>query len=201
MSKSSNTDLWENFKKGDKEAFQLIYQTYAPELLSYGKRLTTDISLLEDSIQDLFIELWKSGEKLSSTTSIKFYLFKALRYKVVRNHGIVNRLGTVSLDGFMTILKTPSHEEYTVLDEVDTHNLQSLKEALLRLPERQREAINLRYYHNFSNEEVASIQGITYNSVCKSISAALRSLKSHLKVAVAILVIILSCPKTLEIVF
>src|SRR5690349_1563402 len=76
---------WQAFRKGSKEAFAKIYRDHVRELVNYGYKVTTDRRLIEDSIQDLFVEIWQSRARLSETTSVRFYLFKALRYKIIRN--------------------------------------------------------------------------------------------------------------------
>jgi RNA polymerase sigma factor (sigma-70 family) len=183
--------LWGNFRKGDKKAFQAIYQKYVPALLNYGAKITADTSLVEDSIQDLFIELWKSGEKLSETDSIKFYLFKALRFKILRSQNTSHSSEMVSIEGFMTLLKSPSQEDRWIESEATSFQLQQLKQNLEKLPARQREAINLRYFHSFSNEEISRIMGINYHSACKFVYAGLKALKENWKVAVSLAVGIL----------
>jgi RNA polymerase sigma factor (sigma-70 family) len=62
--------------------------------------------------------------------------------------------------------------------------LENLKSVLQQLPRRQQEAINLRFYHNFSNEEVANIMGLNYQSACNLIYAALAKLKIQLQVSI-----------------
>lgn len=177
----NNTDnfIWEKFKSGDKASFGDIYKTYAPVLINYGYKVTSDVALIEDSIQDLFVELWKSRERLSSTTSIKFYLFKALRLKIYRN--LSNNSHSNSLEGNLTVSKTESQEDFIIQIEVEFLQTRKLAEVLGKLPPRQQEAINLRYFHNFSNEEIASIMGISYNSACKTLYAGLKNLKENLK--------------------
>ena len=75
-------ELWNEFREGSHEAFQRLYQLYARDLLSYGNKVTGNTQLIEDSIHDLFIELWQSRNNLSQTDSIKFYLFRSLRNKI-----------------------------------------------------------------------------------------------------------------------
>lgn len=180
-----NADLliWDKFKKGDKSSFSEIYQIYAPTLINYGYKVTSDVALIEDSIQDLFVELWRSREKLSKTDSIKFYLFKALRLKIYRNLSANGSGKMNSLDGHMTLLKSGSQEDFLIQVEGDLFKSRILKDVLQKLPLRQQEAINLRYFHSFSNEEIAAIMGISYNSACKTIYAGLKSLKENLKMA------------------
>ncbi len=184
MQANSDSILWDKFKRGDKNAFKKIYQLHAQTLLNYGYKITHDTSLIEDSIQDLFVELWKSGAQLSATTSIKFYLFRALRWKINRNRNNSHSNEMLPLEGYMALLKDAPYEEFLIELQESEFKVQHLLDKLKKLPARQREAINLRYFHNFVNEEVAQIMGISYNSASKVICAGLKNLRQYLKKAV-----------------
>lgn len=176
-------DCWQRFKKGDKNAFEKIYRMHAKALMSYGYRVTSNRTLIEDSIHDLFVELWQSRERLKETTNIKFYLLRALRYKIGDN---VNTREMVDLDDIETTIDydiSNSPENFLIGIEVQSQQMSHLKKSISQLPRRQQEAINLRFYNNFSNEEIAQIMRINYQSACKLIYAALRTLKLNLKVA------------------
>lgn len=176
--------LWDSFKKGDQSAFGEIYAQYAPRLFNYGMKLDRDMSLVEDSIQDLFVDLWNSRKKVSRTTSVKFYLFKALRYKIIGNKKVSHYDEMEPLESHMSLLKSSSHEDHFIELEVESFQMMHLRDTLAKLPLRQREAINLRYFHNFSNEEIAGIMGISYPSACKFIYAGLKKLAVNLKMSV-----------------
>ncbi len=180
---ANNADhfIWERFKSGDRASFAEIYKNYAPVLISYGHKITSDVELIEDSIQDLFVELWKSRERLSSTNSIKFYLFKALRLKIYRN--LSNGATMNSLDSSTAVLQTESREHFIIQIEAEFLQTRQLMEVLGKLPPRQQEAINLRYLHDFTNDEIAAIMGISYNSACKTLYAGLKNLKENMKEA------------------
>lgn len=186
--------LWERFKQGDRDAFRSLYELFVPALLNYGAKLSSDANVVEDCIQDLFIELWSSGQKLSSTTSVKFYLFKALRNKITRTQNVRSLSSAMTTDELELYERIPSEEDNIINMETHLSSVEILQEQIKLLPERQREAINLRYYHNFSNEEMAEIMGINYHSACKSLYAALKSLKLNVKVAVVSLAFIISLP-------
>lgn len=176
-----NEELWDRFRRGDQISFEKIYRTHIAGLLNYGYKVTHDRSLIEDSVQDLFYELWQSRENLSRTTSIKFYLFKALRYKIIRNGK--SRLNDFTDLAEATDLVSDDLSYENQLTNIETHALQTeqLRAVIRKLPKRQQEAINLRYYHNFSNEEIAGIMEVNYQSACKFIYTALKSLRIDLK--------------------
>jgi RNA polymerase sigma factor (sigma-70 family) len=184
LDKQEYDDLWHSFKTGNKAAFATIYNQHVRPLLNYGYKVTCDRALIEDSIQDLFVELWNNRQNISETTSIKFYLFQALRYKICRN------IKSNKLIDFQDIEKTPdtfdfSSPESLLIDiEVQSLQMSHLKDLIDKLPKRQQEAINLRYYHDFSNEEIARIMGVNYQSACKFIYTALHKLKLNLQVSV-----------------
>jgi len=174
-------DLWERFLRGDKISFESIYKLHIRDLLNYGYKVTSDRTLIEDSIQDLFYELWQGRENLSQTSSIKFYLFRALRYKIVRNGKDKKIDFTDSWYEVDPGSEDFSHENHLIAIESQALQTEHLKELIARLPKRQQEAINLRYYHNFSNEEIAEIMDVNYQSACKFIYTALKSLRLSLK--------------------
>ena len=181
--RTNGDELWHSFKNGNRNAFESIYKTNVKSLLNYGYRVTSDRTLIEDSIQDLFFELWQNRARISETTSVKFYLFQALRYKICRNikynHRELRDIETRSED-----FNYPSHESCIIGIEVQSMQMDHLKNLINKLPQRQQEAINLRYYHDFSNEEVARLMGVNYQSACKFIYSALKRLKLNLSVSV-----------------
>ena len=175
---------WKAFKKGDREAFAQIYREQIKGLLNYGYKITSDRRLIEDSIQDLFFDIWTHRTGLGDTSSIRFYLYKALRYKIVRNLKLSGSKLTQDIDLSVEELVEFSHETYLIGMEVQSLQMANLKQLIANLPERQREAINLRYYHDFSNEEIARIMGVNYQSACKFIYSALKNLKLNLRVSI-----------------
>ncbi len=172
--------LWESLKEGDRAAFAEIYDKYIIVLLNYGSKISADSALVEDCIQDLFIELWQRRSKLSSTTSIRFYLFKALRNRICRYRGVRIK-ETELLEGHLLLPHDTSYEDRIIQMEVESFEMRHLREKVEELPPRQREAINLRYYHNFSNEEISGLMGITYPAACKLIYAGLKKLLENVR--------------------
>ncbi len=174
--------LWYAFQNGDRLAFECMYQRHIQHLISYGFKITNDRDVIQDCIQDLFIELWDRRKTLSEVISIKHYLLKSLRYKIIRflKNNNLEDLSGFELDG-------GSFETSMLNEESRVRQSQQLTAALGQLPKRQREAIHLRYFQELSNEEVARIMGVNYQSACKFIYTALRNLKENMLVLSVIL--------------
>lgn len=73
--KMSDFDLWRLFLQSDEQTFATIFDVQSPILYRYGNAITAHSEIVEDSIQDIFIELWNSRTRLKDTDSIRFYLF------------------------------------------------------------------------------------------------------------------------------
>jgi RNA polymerase sigma-70 factor (ECF subfamily) len=172
--------LWRSFKAGDQRAFAEMYQRYVRVLYHYGFRVTPNAALIEDSIQDLFIELWRMRENLSDTTSIKYYLFRSLRRRISRKLNSDPLLNEpAELDDLLDALRTPSFETHLVQQQAHDESIQNVQTGLHRLTRRQREAVQLRYYDNLSYQEMSARMSLNYQSVCNLIHEALSTLRRH----------------------
>lgn len=175
-----DTKLWVAFKKGDRSAYEQIYQTYIRVLLVYGVRILENEETVRDTIQDLFIELWKSRETISTTDNIKVYLFQALRYKLLKERTKTgNEDLDIALTNYQSLLKVYPHESFLIEEEHRSEQMRKLQRAMSNLPPRQHEVLHLRYFQDCSNEDIARIMGIQYQSVSNLIHKSLEFLKHH----------------------
>ncbi|ODS83184.1 MAG: hypothetical protein ABS46_07100 [Cytophagaceae bacterium SCN 52-12] len=158
--------LWLRFKSGDRRAFAEMYERYAGVLYNYGFHITNERHIVEDAIQDLFVTLWQSRERLSDTTSIKYYLFRSLRRQIVRLSGkdaLMERLGQP--DFLSERQQEPSIEMQLMESESEQYQLRVLRTALLELSPRQLEAIRLHFFEGFDYGSIARIMEMNEQSV------------------------------------
>lgn len=152
-------EIWNLFRSGSDSAFNHIYQKYFDKLYNYGCQFTQDTSLVEDALQDLFIELKRRCEHLSPTDKILPYLYSAFRRKMIRFRANLSRFKELdSADSFLIVAGT---DEFIINNEEEKENHLRLQKALNELPENYREIIYLFYYENLSYEEIRAIQGFT----------------------------------------
>jgi RNA polymerase sigma factor (sigma-70 family) len=178
--------LWLQLINGDREAFASIYRTHSVSLIAYGIRLCPDRDILKDQIQELFVELWNSRENLSPTNSVKFYLFRALRNKLIRqekNHHSRNAMIKWASRLNNALFEQPV-ETAIVEREIQESHMALLKEALKELSIRQQEVIQLRFYQGFSNQEIADLMNMNYQSVSNLLYKALSRLKETIAIPV-----------------
>jgi RNA polymerase sigma factor (sigma-70 family) len=174
--------LWVQFREGDKQAFASIYHAHIDSLISYGGKLCTDREILKDNIQDMFVELWNSRENLANPDCVKFYLFKALRYKLIRAEKVRKLHVVVSPNGEAIYNGIDNSIEARIIEkEIRDSQAECLRNAIAALTKRQQEAIQLRFYQGFTNEQIASLMEMNYQSVSNLVHTALYRIKNNLR--------------------
>ncbi|GHB72931.1 RNA polymerase sigma factor [Persicitalea jodogahamensis] len=173
----TDLEIWNMFRAGDREAFARIFEQHYRQLYSYGKQFLVDVSLTEDAIQDLFINLWRTRENLSEVDNIKFYLFRSLRRNIRRLSEREKRLQ--HQDVFQTDGSENSliHSPDFGAESEESLLTRRLKSLIENLPKRQREVVMLRYYENFSTHEIALIMGVTEKTVRNTLFNAMTTLR------------------------
>jgi len=118
---------------------------------------------VKDCLQDFFIYLRKNRETLGHTTSIKFYLFKSFRRRVVdyiqarESEQKKNQL----VSGFQ--LQIEVSDEVKFIDrQFQEQQLQKLNNAIDALTEKEREAVFYYFYEGLSYQDIAEIMNFSH---------------------------------------
>lgn len=172
--------LWNAFRSGDEKALVAIFDQHARMLFNYGKKVTDDGDTIKDAIQDLFLDLWKNRETLGGTDSIKFYLLKSLRRKLVRSKLGAARSIFRKLSGEHDVEISHAYEFVLIAEQMVLEQKQKLMRAIGRLTKRQREAIFLRYFDLLNYDQVASVMNLSRRRVYNLIHEAIEQLRKHL---------------------
>jgi RNA polymerase sigma factor (sigma-70 family) len=173
-----DAQLWQRLKSGEGEALVMIYDIHIDALYNYARRFTQNTALVEDCVQDLFAEIWEKREKLSETNSIKAYLFKSVRRKVLRALSKDDKYIHAD-EAFGQYVQEAEHsyERWLIDTQLTQEQQHKLKSCLEKLSARQKEAIVLKFYENLSNEEIGIIMDISIQSLYNLIHSAVKSLR------------------------
>lgn len=179
MSMTSDQQLWNNLKSGDKSALATIYNREADYLYSYCCRLTTDKELILDCIQDLFIEIWNKRTSIGSTDNIRPYLITSIRRKII--HHLKKNIHTAGeIEEELAFRTEEDIETSMIAKENQTEKNKMLEAGMEGLSKRQREAIYHKYYNNLSYEEICKVMELNYQSVRNLISSGIKRLRENL---------------------
>ena len=137
--------LWERFIDGDKKAFALIYEDNINGLFQYGSKLHPDESTVKDAIQEVFYDFYIKRKSIQKSHSIKFYLLLALKRNLIRKLQ-AERKQQVNNEEDDFYSEPETNPEYqTIKKESEKELEEKIKNALLKLPAKQKEAVYLRF--------------------------------------------------------
>lgn len=172
--------LWKLLKSGDSQALETIYKLHAKALYRYGMRFASHTEQVNDSLHDVFVELWQKRLQLTpEINNIRFYLLKSLRNRLLRAFETHKR--TVLTDDISSYQfdAEQSLDDVFIQNETDEQLKSDLAHAISRLSTRQREALYLRFNQNLSYEEIAQIMSVEQQSAYNLIFRAIESLRKH----------------------
>lgn len=177
----SESRLWVEFLEGSSDAFENIYESYFDKLYSYGVHLCRDKTLVEDCIQELFLDLWNNRNKINLAKSVKYYLLKSLRRRIIR--GLSKRKQVYlydELQGRSDFHIVLPREGQMITEEEYEQSLTLLNKASKSLSSKQREAIFLKFHSNLSYKEIADVMKLTLPDAYKTISRAVNKLRKDI---------------------
>ena len=157
---SSDLDLWDAFRNGGKTEYSRIYTRYVDMLYRYGKRLCKDDQIVEDCIQDLFIDLWKFRASIQIKHSLKSYLLTSYRRLLMKQFD--RKMNVIKEEDIAKTLPLEiSIEQEIINKQYQKDRLFSLRSAISKLTIRQKEVIYLKFYSNLDYSEIAQIMDIS----------------------------------------
>lgn len=173
--------VWRAFKSGDRKAFDYIFRKHVRLLYAYGGKITKDQNLVEDCIQDLFVELWQRRVALADVNTIKYYLLKGLRRRITRK--LSTDKAWVNED--IAVLEQKSDIEFPlefriIEEQAAVEQRENLFRAISLLSKRQREAIYLKFYEKISYEQLADIMNLGLKSAYNVIGKAIETLRRNI---------------------
>lgn len=169
----NDQECWKKLKTGDIGALSLLYERYAQRLYDYGGKMTPDITLLEDTLHDLFLNLLNSNKKLTTPDSVKAYLVKSFRNQMLKNLQ-KQKSSAQQLNKFNYVLIVNNDAPENIDKKITSEQLKAFVELL---PAKQKEIIYLRFFHELSYEEISDVMQINMNSTYKLLYKALGRLR------------------------
>ena len=175
-------------REGDDAAFAELVEHHQKRLVGLLGHLTGDREIAEDLAQDVFLRLYRSRHRYEPKAKFTTFLFRiasnvALNSKRSRSrrhervvaeasgsHAALSPVrGAAEKSAMMPARKAASSEVQAVV-----------REAVLRLPERQRMALMLHKFEDLSYADIGAAMELSTSAVKSLLSRARESLRSEL---------------------
>ncbi len=168
------TAWMEQVAKGDQTAFRQLTSALGQRIFATAYRLMNgDRAAAEDAVQDVLIKIWQTAPRWQSGGSVSGYVSRLAYTCCIDLHRKKPKSSEI-LDEAMGI------EETTTVNLLRKEQKDFLLDAMGHLPERQREAILLTYFHENERREVAKTMATTEKAVEHLIARGLKTLAVHL---------------------
>jgi RNA polymerase sigma-70 factor (family 1) len=163
---------------GDEVAFSKIFFHYTSRIHPFIRKITRSEDVTEEIVQDVFVSLWKSREKLMEIDNYAAYIFTIATNKTynylkakARKEKHLNELCKVEKD-FTN----------NTMESIELHEIQQLVSSLVRQLTPQKKMIfKLTREEGLSHDKIAQQLNISKNTVKNHLVETLKFLRENLQ--------------------
>ncbi len=143
--------------RGDKAAFETLFEAHFQAVYNYALNLSGDPALAEDLTQETFIRAHRSLSRFGPPWKFRPWLFQITR-NLLQDHAR-RQHDLPELDEAVALMRDPQPgPEQTLLS---SERSARIRNALRRLPPHHREALILRELEGLSYDEIAMTMGVS----------------------------------------
>ncbi|PQZ57883.1 MULTISPECIES: sigma-70 family RNA polymerase sigma factor [Bacillus] len=166
-------------ESGDKEAFQVIYELTSKDIYrTVVFLLGNQHQDVDDIVNEVYIKMWKSVTNYDMNRSFRFWL-----------HGLVVKQvqdwRRKSWRRFRIFEKKKMYEQDRsyIMDEGILHKetRSEIVEVVQKLSYKHREVVIMRYFHEYSLDEIAALLQIPIGTVKSRLHIALKRLRTEME--------------------
>ncbi len=171
----SDAELLRRWQQGDAAALETLLGRYEGPVFRFLYGLLHDHHAAEDVLQETFIQVLRSGERLPADNLGSWLLTVAYRQAMLRKRRQYRSPAALDeADALLLPDLGPPPDE--LIAQADT--AAKLRQLVAQLPPRQQEAIVARFYHGLKFREMAAAWNCPLNTVLSRLHAAIHKLRS-----------------------
>lgn len=148
-----------------------------PALQLTAEKLLRSEADAEDTVQETVIDLWQRRNELEHVRDLRAYAMQSLKNRCISFLRKSRDIATDRIE-LLDAVDDDAIREEVVLTEERAARLDTI---MAQLPERQREAVTMRYIEGVSHEEMQRRLGMSSTNVYATLSRAMSALKSMIK--------------------
>ena len=163
--------------QGDQQAFAVLLRRYLPKMVALARQITGNVSDANEVAQEAFLRVWQhaAGWDPDGTATFATWLFR-----VTSNFAISRRRGKRDYLPLDEIAERADDAPDSFAQTSDHEEKKMVRDAMERLPERQRIAVAAFYFDQASHAEAAARMGLSMKAFDALLVRARRNLKTAL---------------------
>jgi RNA polymerase sigma-70 factor (ECF subfamily) len=179
MADSGEKGLAGNMLKGDLDAYEVLIKEHQASVFNVCYRITGNRQEAEDLTQEAFIRAYQKLSRYDPSRPFGPWM-RTLAANLCYNHLKKGRLQRVPLEDEKDQLKdNPSNDPENLLEISQGHR--ELYQALWKLPNNQRIALELRHFQGLSYQNMAEVLNLPLNTVRSHLYRGRQKLTEFLK--------------------
>jgi len=171
MDGPNDAELVRQVQEGNVFAFEVLVKRYQGRLHSFVVHLVSDTHAADDVVQESFISLYKTIDRVDTTRPFSTYVFSIARNQAISY--LRSRKKQVPLEDI--VLADDDGLMYEDIMAAEREHI--VTRALDRLEEKYRKVIRLYYFDDLSYEEIGRKMRLPVNTVRTHLFRAKRSLR------------------------
>jgi RNA polymerase sigma-70 factor, ECF subfamily len=177
----SDVELMEAVGRRESNAMEEIYKRYESSLRTVIQNVLHDEAEIDDTLNDVFIQLWDQANRFDATKSLHGFLVTMSRRRALDR--LRRRLAYRRATNRFEAQVQATHSERIRLEEFNLSNFDLadlLHGAIGNLPVPQQEVINLAFFEGLSQREIAARKSIALGTVKTRLLLAQKKLFTQL---------------------
>lgn len=178
--------------QGDKTAFTELFDRYQAVVYDFALKFLRSKTQAEEIVQQIFMKIWLSREKLPEIENFAAYLNRATRNQ---SYSVLRSIAAESLRAEALSVVMPREELTTENDIFFNESSSILRKIVETLPPQRKLVYELCHEEGLKYDEVAEKLNISPGTVHKHMKLALKTIRDHFSEMTLLLILWAQLPR------
>lgn len=172
---SDGEDNWELIRNGDRKAFEAAFRAWYRPLCAYAMPIVRDKDEAEETVQNVYYNIWVKRETIRVTGPLKSYLYRAV------HNECLNRLKHLKVRAAYADDYRSANSDAVTHGKLEAKELgKQISDAIGSLPEQCGIVFRMNRFENMKYAEIAEKLNISVKTVETHMGKALKILRLRL---------------------
>jgi RNA polymerase sigma-70 factor (ECF subfamily) len=171
--KQNNKQLYKNLQENDPLSWRQIINSHSDRLYAYALSLSSDHDVASDIVQQVFINLFESKDRLDPQYSLKSFLYRSTYNLFVDNYRKKKSMSILHEQYYHMLEQFVSNTD----EEDFSKKVNVLNDLIETLPLKTKEVFTLSKHNGLTNTEISQILDISVKTVEGHITRAFKLLR------------------------
>ncbi len=176
-SKLDDNKLFSFIKENNNKALKVLFERYFVRLCEFSEFYVKNLSLAEEVVADVFLNIWINRNKLKIKTSLKAYLYTSVRNRSI-NYLIKEKRNIEKFEELAE--KNDLHIDNSPFVDLSLMELENAIESLIqKLPPKRQLIFRMNRLYGLKYKEISELLSISVNTVQNHMVKAIEFMTKH----------------------